>query len=74
MFKKKIHLIFRFDTSYRIDTGDDGRISKKEFCSDKMAVKIKGWTGVDGDLEREFDSIDTNGGGQILFKVRTRAK
>ena len=56
-------------TYFSIDTGDDGRISKKEFCSESMKPRIEKWTGPIKDMEAEFDKIDTNGGGQILFKV-----
>ena len=51
-----------------IDTGDDGRISKEEFCNDKMKSLIEKWVGPVKDMEKEFKKIDTNDGGQILFK------
>lgn len=50
-----------------IDTGDDGRISKEEFCNKKMKDMIEVWVGDIPDMEAEFNKIDTNGGGQILF-------
>jgi len=51
----------------RIDTGDDDRISKEEFTSDGLKAAMDKWVGPVEDMEGEFDSIDTNGGGQILF-------
>eukprot|EP00090_Calanus_glacialis_P031560 TRINITY_DN5238_c0_g1_i2.p1 TRINITY_DN5238_c0_g1~~TRINITY_DN5238_c0_g1_i2.p1 ORF type:complete len:184 (-),score=66.55 TRINITY_DN5238_c0_g1_i2:124-675(-) len=51
----------------RVDTGDDDRISKEEFTSDGLRSAMEKWVGPIEDLEAEFDSIDTNGGGQVLF-------
>merc|ERR1712183_717733 len=51
----------------RIDTGDDNRVSKEEFTSDKIKASVEKWVGPIEDLEAKFDSIDTNSGGQILF-------
>merc|ERR1712025_1445730 len=51
----------------RVDTGDDDRISKEEFTSDALKCAMEKWVGPIEDMEGEFDSIDTNGGGQILF-------
>merc|ERR1711872_146081 len=51
----------------RVDTGDDDRISKEEFTSDGLKAALEKWVGPIEDLEAEFDNIDTNGGGQILF-------
>lgn len=51
----------------RVDTGDDGRISKEEFTNPKVKDAIEKWVGPIEDYEAEFDSIDANGGGQILF-------
>ena len=54
--------------SSRIDTGDDNRVSKEEFCADSVKATIEKWTGGEiEDMEAEFDKIDENGGGQILF-------
>merc|ERR1739838_246169 len=50
-----------------IDTGDDGRISKEEFTAPGMKATLEKWVGPLDDLEAEFDKIDTNGGGQILY-------
>ena len=52
----------------RIDTGDDNRVSKEEFCAENVKASVEKWTGETlEDMEAEFDSIDENGGGQILF-------
>jgi len=51
----------------RIDTGDDDRISKEEFTSDALKAAIEKWAGPIEDMGEEFDKIDENGGGQILF-------
>ena len=52
----------------RIDTGDDNRVSKEEFCAENVKASVEKWTGETlEDMESEFDSIDENGGGQILF-------
>ena len=49
----------------RIDTGDDRRINLEEF---KSAIPmIEGWGLKIEDPETDFNTIDTNGGGQILF-------
>ena len=54
--------------SFRIDTGDDNRISKEEFCADGIKTAVEKWTGDSiEDMEAEFDKIDENGGGQVLF-------
>lgn len=42
-------------------------MSKEEFCSDRIKSAIEKWVGPIDDMEGEFDSIDTNGGGQITF-------
>ena len=52
----------------RIDTGDDNRVSKEEFCAENVKAAVEKWTGETlEDMEAEFDNIDENGGGQILF-------
>merc|ERR1712223_1345171 len=51
----------------RIDTGDDNRVSKEEFTSDNIKASLEKWVGPIEDLEAEFEKIDTNAGGQILF-------
>ena len=54
--------------NFRIDSSDDNRISKEEFTSDAIKSSIEKWVGPIDDWEAEFDKIDTNNGGQILFK------
>merc|ERR1712018_711495 len=43
----------------RIDTGDDNRVSKEEFTSDKIKASLEKWVGPIEDLEAEFEKIDT---------------
>ena len=62
-FKSKILLKFVF----RLDTGDDNRISKEEFTNPEVKSIVELWVGPIGDMSAEFDTIDKNGGGQILF-------
>jgi len=58
-----------FQAFSRLDTGDDSRVSKEEFCSDASKEAIAKWVKeVPEDLEAEFEKIDENKGGQILFK------
>ena len=49
----------------RIDSGDDRRIDLEEFQS--YIPMIEGWGLKIEDPEAEFNKIDENGGGQILF-------
>merc|ERR1712079_392556 len=51
----------------RLDTGMDHRVNKEEFTSLKMKETIEKWVGPVEDMGAEFDKIDKNGGGQILF-------
>ena len=49
-------------------------MSKEEFTSDKIKASLEKWVGPIEDLEAEFESIDTNSGGQvpqidILYKL-----
>ena len=62
MQKRVTYNIFNL---FRIDTGDDNRVSKEEFTSDKIKASLEKWVGPIEDLEAEFDSIDTNSGGQV---------
>ena len=59
---------FEIDAAYnRLDSSDDRRLSLPEFRS---GVELLGTWGIDipeGEVQAEFDSIDTNGGGVILF-------
>jgi len=57
-----------FEAFSRIDTGDDSRVSKEEFCSDAAKAALAKWVSEPiEDAEAEFDKIDENKGGQILF-------
>jgi len=57
-----------FEAFSRIDTGDDSRVSKEEFCSDTAKAALAKWVSEPiEDAEAEFDKIDENKGGQILF-------
>ena len=49
----------------RVDTGDDRRIDRDEFKKAQKMIEV--WVGPIKDMDKEFDQIDTNGGGQILF-------
>merc|ERR1712060_957343 len=51
----------------RLDTGDDNRISKEEFTNPEVKSIVELWVGPIADMAAEFDTIDKNGGGQILF-------
>merc|ERR1739848_183486 len=68
LFLQTLRQYFEYYEAFaRIDTGDDNRVSKEEFTSDKIKASLEKWVGPIEDLEAEFDSIDTNSGGQILF-------
>jgi len=47
-----------------VDTGDDRRIDRAEFAAglSKLGVGLQ-----QQDIDREFDRVDANGGGQVLF-------
>lgn len=49
----------------RIDDDDDRRVSIDEFK--EAQADIEKWVGEIGDVEGEFDKIDSNDGGLILF-------
>ena len=74
-FTKIVQLLQQYDEISKVfeelDTNDDHRISLKEF---KRGYELLGDDSSDEDrLREEFDAIDTNDGGQILFdEVRTR--
>merc|ERR1739844_843979 len=68
LFLQTLRQFFEYYQAFdRVDTGDDDRISKEEFTSDTLKGAMEKWVGPVEDMEGEFDSIDTNGGGQILF-------
>ena len=48
-----------------IDTGNDRRINRSEFSKAKHAFEQ--WVGPIEDVNKVFDEIDANGGGEILF-------
>lgn len=54
-----------FQAFKRIDSGGDGRIDLMEFMGARKIIEK--WVGKMADPEKEFNTIDTNGGGQILF-------
>jgi len=63
MVRQYIELYAAFDA---IDSGDDDRISIKEF---KSSIEMLSDWGIDvKDPEATFSEIDTNGGGQVLFE------
>ena len=77
--EKKTFYVFFFSIIFfgRIDTGDDNRVSKEEFCSDKIKESITKWVGEIEDFEAEFEKIDANGGGQVstfFRKLRQNAR
>ena len=53
----------------RIDTGDDNRVSKEEFCADNIKAAVEKWVGTIEDMEAEFGKIDANGGGQVWVLI-----
>merc|ERR1712110_342528 len=68
LFLQTLRQFFEYYQAFdRVDTGDDGRISKEEFTAPGMKATLEKWVGPIDDLEAEFDKIDTNGGGQILY-------
>jgi len=68
LFLQTLRQFFEYYQAFdRIDTGDDRRISKDEFTSDALKGILEKWAGPVEDLGEEFDKIDENGGGQILF-------
>ena len=68
LFLQTLRQFFEYYQAFdRIDTGDDDRISKEEFTSDSFKSVLEKWVGPIENLEEEFDNIDENGGGQILF-------
>merc|ERR1712025_794765 len=68
LFLQTLRQYFEYFQAFeRIDTGDDNRVSKEEFTSDKIKACLETWVGPIEDLGAEFEAIDTNSGGQILF-------
>jgi len=68
LFLQTLRQYFEYYQAFdRLDTGEDRRVDKEEFTSEKMKETLEKWVGPIEDLEAEFAKIDTNGGGQILF-------
>jgi len=70
LFLQTLRQYFEYFQAFsRIDTGDDSRVSKEEFCSDASKEAMNKYIKDPiKDFEAEFDKIDENKGGQILFK------
>ena len=70
LFLQTLRQYFEYYQAFdRLDTGDDNRISKEEFTSKATKDAVGKWIKEPiKDLEAEFDKIDVNKGGQILFK------
>jgi hypothetical protein len=49
----------------KMDTSGDNKLSKKEFI--EAIPNLKKWGVLVTDVNAEFDNIDTNKGGEILF-------
>jgi len=73
LFLQTLRATFEFYQGFNvIDVEGDHRISKEEFCNEDLKPVIEKWTGEEiEDMEAEFDSIDTNEGGMILFQEFT---
>merc|ERR1712026_23272 len=68
LFLQTLRQFFEYYEAFnRFDSGEDQRVDKEEFTSDKMKEAIEKWVGPVEDMGAEFDKIDKNGGGQILF-------
>merc|ERR1711953_741025 len=68
LFLQTLRQYFEYYQAFdRLDTGDDRRVDKEEFTSDKLKSTLEKWVGPIEDLDAEFAKIDKNGGGQILF-------
>lgn len=68
LFLKALRQYFEYFQAFdTIDTDDDRRISKEEFTSEKIKPIIEKWVGKIDNWDYEFNIIDTNDGGHILF-------
>jgi len=68
LFLQLLRQYFEYMQAFsRLDTGDDNRISKEEFTNPEVKSIVELWVGPIADMAAEFDTIDKNGGGQILF-------
>ena len=63
-------LVIVFKAFDWIDADDDHEITKEEFCSDKVGEVMEKWIGkkLVGNKEEEFEELDSNNDGKILFK------
>jgi len=70
LFLQTLRATFEFYQAFNVvDVEGDHRISKEEFCNEDLRPTIEKWTGDEiEDMEAEFDTIDENEGGMILFK------
>merc|ERR1712154_611838 len=70
LFLQTLRATFEFYQAFNvIDVEGDHRISKEEFCNEDIKPVIEKWTGEEyDDMEAEFDNIDENEGGMILFQ------
>merc|ERR1712218_48780 len=69
LFLQTLRQFFEYYEAFnRLNTGMDHRVNKEEFTSPKMKETIEKWVGPVEDMGAEFDKIDNNGGGQILFR------
>jgi len=70
LFLQTLRATFEFYQGFNIiDAEGDSRISKEEFCNDNIKELVQKWTGEEiEDMEAEFDAIDENEGGMILFQ------
>jgi len=70
LFLQTLRQYFEYFQAFsRIDTGDDSRVSKEEFCSEATKAALNKYVKEPiEDFEAEFEKIDENKGGQILFK------
>jgi len=68
LFLQSLRQFFEYYQAFsRIDTGADRRISKEEFTSPAIKASIEKWVGPITDMAAEFDKVDSDGKGQILF-------
>jgi Ca2+-binding EF-hand superfamily protein len=57
----------------RLDVNYDQRISREEFRKAVEDKQLEQWKIIIDDVDAEFDSIDTNDGGKVMFdEVRMR--
>ena len=65
-FLLSLRMYFEYYAAFaRVDTDGDKRISKKEFIAGRH--QLERWVGPIMDMEAEFDEVDADGGGMVLF-------